>query len=81
LRVQYGRHLLVCLGRAGEPNLPLPDGQLAWKAVVGQGEEARLYQTTWDSPSADEAISSMDFVAQFGESGPFLVAVNVEPIR
>jgi hypothetical protein len=81
LRIQYGRHVLACLGRPGDPTVPLTGGQLAWKTGLGPNQEARLYQATWTNTTEDQVISSMDFVAQFGESGPFLVAVNVEPVR
>jgi len=79
--IRYGRHLLSCVPAPDEQTTRVSDAQLAWRGDFGDGRGARLYQCEWLNPLGEQLISSMDFLTQPGESGPFLVALTVESAR
>jgi len=42
------------------------------------GRTIRLFKTTWDNPSPEIAVKSIDFVSTHETAAPFLVAITVE---
>jgi len=67
------------------PNLsePTKDAVVAWTgknpAVKAAGQSLRLYKFTWDNPSPDSVIESIDLVSANSNSSPFLLALTAEP--
>jgi WD40 repeat protein/Flp pilus assembly protein TadD len=66
------------------PSLASAEGlTVAWTGENGksraQGKTIRLYKTTWENPSPDAALTTIDFIADKKGSSPFLVAITVEP--
>jgi hypothetical protein len=78
LRLLYGSHLACCISRDDEPVARLRDGEIACSIRVSEGKTARLYQSEWQNPAADQRIESMDFLAGAGNAGPILVAVSIK---
>ena len=39
----------------------------------------RLYHRSWENPRPDFEVQSIDFISRVTRSGPFLVALTVEP--
>lgn len=42
------------------------------------GRKIRLFKTTWENPSPETEIKSIDFLSSHGDAAPFLVAITVE---
>lgn len=53
---------------------PLP---VAWSNQEGE-LTLRLYKTTWENPTPDRVVQSVDYVSSMSQCGPFLVAMTLE---
>ena len=55
---------------------------VAWTGQNGKSRELgamiRLYKTTWENPSPDVQLASIDFISSGKTSAPFLIAITVE---
>jgi tetratricopeptide (TPR) repeat protein len=55
---------------------------VAWEATHEASREAdrkmRLFRTTWENPTPQIAVKSIDFLTTYEGAGPFLVAMTVE---
>ena len=63
---------------------PIPtDADIAWiganEAAKKQGFDIQLYRYTVNNPLPDLEIKTIDFVSEFTDSSPFLLAITVEP--
>lgn len=81
--ILYQRHAKDWWIKDGDP--VLTDADIAW---TGENEAARklgyniqLYKYTANNPLPDEEIAALDFVSAMTESGPFLVALTIEPLE
>ena len=45
------------------------------------GLTTQLIRYTWENPLPEVKMSTIDFVSDLIEAGPFLVAITVEPIE
>ena len=55
---------------------------VAWestsKASGAMGRRIRLFKSTWENPSPELAIKSIDFLSTHETAAPFLVAITIE---
>jgi len=79
--IVYGRSVKDWWIKKGDP-IPT-DADIAW---VGENETARkqgfdiqLYRYTVNNPLPDLEIKTIDFISEFTDSSPFLIAITVEP--
>ena len=63
---------------AGRPIVGWSGGNESVRAAERFNPQIHLYLTTWENPSPDEEIVSLDFVSAGKAASPFLVAVTVE---
>jgi WD40 repeat protein len=61
----------------------LPDAIVAWRGANPRGRVTsntaiRLFKRTWQNPSPDIEVISVDFVAEHPETRPFLIALTAE---
>lgn len=81
--IVYGRSVKDWWIKKGDP-IPT-DADIAW---VGENETARkqgfdiqLYRYTVNNPLPDLEIKTIDFISEFTDSSPFLIAITVEPSK
>jgi len=59
------------------------DAKVAWtgrnEAADAYGKCLRIYQSAWENPLKDTAVSSISFVSGSTISAPFLLAITIEP--
>ena len=62
---------------------PLTEAEAVWRgsnpATDSMGLTTQLIKYTWENPLPEVKISTIDFVSDLIEAGPFLVALTVEP--
>jgi hypothetical protein len=58
-------------------------GVVVWRgsnpAVKGRGGRLRIYLSTLENPEPEKEIQSLDIVSALTRSGPFLIALTIEP--
>jgi len=66
-----------------DPSRETDRAELAWTGTnpctTEAGTSLRLYKRTWENPKPDVEIQSIDFVSTVTPSGPFLIAITIEP--
>lgn len=70
---------------------PVPPGSplvIAWEGenpksrrqrLAGRGKKIHLFKSTWENPSPEVEVQTIDLVSRPGAAAPFLVAITVEP--
>lgn len=48
-------------------------------ATRRNGQRTRLFKYTWENPLPDAEIATIDIISSLSYSGPFLVAITIEP--
>jgi hypothetical protein len=79
LPIIFGEHLRE---RDPPPETPIrvtKSAVVAWSGRDRGGNLRRLYRTTYENPRPSVAVRSIDFVSTMTKSGPFLIAITVEP--
>lgn len=79
LPIIFGEHLRE---RDSPPDIELGvpgSAVVAWSGRNQDGSVRRLYQTTYENPRPSLPVQSIDFVSTMTKSGPFLIAITVEP--
>ncbi len=78
--ILYGRNIVDWWLTPEEGELA--NATVAWRgsnpATRSMGLTTHLMDYTWENPLPDVEISTIDFVSDFIEAGPFLVAITVE---
>jgi tetratricopeptide (TPR) repeat protein len=79
LPIIFGEHL-----RDRDPNpeteLRVPQSTVvAWSSRNLDVNLRRFYRTTYENPRPQVAVKSIDFISTMTKSGPFLIAITVEP--
>jgi len=79
--IVYGRNVRDWWIKKGDP-IPT-DADIAWigenEAARKQGFNIQLYKYTVNNPLPDLEIKTIDFISEFTDSSPFLIAITVEP--
>ena len=61
----------------------LTEAEVVWRgsnpATDSMGLTTQLIKYSWENPLPEVKISTIDFVSDLIEAGPFLVAMTVEP--
>ena len=61
----------------------LTEAEAVWRgcnpATASMGLTTQLLKYTWENPLPDVEISTLDFISDLIEAGPFLVALTIEP--
>lgn len=57
----------------------LKNGQVAWQGETSNGNAVRIYRRTWENPSPDREVASLEFSSTMTRSAPFLLAITTEP--
>jgi hypothetical protein len=79
LPVINNRHLRWSWTRTYTP-LPDTNSVLAWKSEsTGSLRQKSLYRMTWINPRPDTEVIMFDYESAMKSTGPFLVAVTVDP--
>jgi len=59
------------------------NSRVAWTGPANprhpDGPQAQLFQTTWENPSPDIAVESIEYVSAMNDPVPFLIAITTEP--
>jgi len=78
--ILYGQNALDWWAKPG--NIRLSEAVSVWQgsnpATRSMGMITHLIKYTWENPLSDVEISSIDFVSDLIEAGPFVVAITVE---
>lgn len=76
----YGKNIMDWWVKPDEGKLP--EAEEVWRgsnpATRTMGMLTHLYKYTWNNPLPDQEISTIDFVSDLVEAGPFLIALSVE---
>lgn len=79
--IVYGQNIMDWWVRP--EGVQLTEAEAVWRgsnpATDSMGLTTQLLKYTWENPLPDVAISSIDFVSDLIEAGPFLVALTIEP--
>jgi hypothetical protein len=79
--ILYGRNIMDWW--MGPEGRELTEAEVVWRganpATRSMGMITQLSTYTWDNPLPDVEISTIDFVSDLIEAGPFLVALTVTP--
>jgi hypothetical protein len=80
--ILYGRNVMDWW--VGPEGGQLAEAEVVWRgsnpATRSIGFTTQLTKYTWENPLPEVEISTIDFVSDLIEAGPFLVAITVEPI-
>jgi WD40 repeat protein len=59
------------------------NSRVAWTGPANprhpDGPQAQLFQTTWENPSPDTVVDSIDYISAMNDPVPFLIAITTEP--
>lgn len=77
--LEYGRHLAVSVAPSEARTGSVAGAQAVGTSATEDGRIARLYRCTLTNAFPDQVIDRFDFFAHEGNTGPFLVALSVEP--
>ncbi|MBN1580763.1 MAG: hypothetical protein JXA89_08670 [Anaerolineae bacterium] len=79
--ILYGQNIMDWWVRPGGGQLT--EAETVWRgtnpATSSMGLTTHLIKYTWENPLPEVEISTIDFVSDLIEAGPFLVAITVEP--
>ncbi len=83
LPIIYGRDARDWHEYPADPLVGVSGAVIAWQgsnpAAVVEGRRCiRLFKRTWDNPSPEAEVASLDFVAEHSQAHPFLVAITAE---
>jgi hypothetical protein len=82
MAVTYGSELVDWWAEM-KPGPQPPASHLIWtgenESSRRQGKSLHLYESTWENPWPDVAVTSADFISTLSASGAFLVALTAEP--
>jgi hypothetical protein len=57
----------------------LKNAQVAWQGEATNGNAVRIYQRSWENPSPDREVVSLEFISTMTRCAPFLLAITTEP--
>jgi hypothetical protein len=81
ITIEYGRDVRDWFTQPGEDE-SASRAEIAWQghnvASRRTGQSLHLYKRTWDNPTPDLEIESIDFILNTGPSLPFLLAITAE---
>ena len=79
--ILYGRNVMDWW--VGPEGGQLAEAEVVWRgsnpATRSIGFTTQLIKYTWENPLPEVEISTIDFVSDLIEAGPFLIAITVEP--
>jgi hypothetical protein len=79
LPIIFGEHLRE-RDSPPETELGVPGSAVvAWSGRNRDGSLRRLYQATYENPRPSLPVKRIDFISSLSKSGPFLIAITVEP--
>ena len=80
IAILYGDHLRDWWN--WDKSKPTSDAKVAWEGTNSYAQRfkitVRLFVTSWDNPSPEKTIASIDFESSNEQSAPMLVAVTAE---
>jgi thiol-disulfide isomerase/thioredoxin len=59
--------------------IELKNSQVAWQGQTSNGNAVRIYKRTWENPSPEREVTSIDFGSTMTRCAPFLLAITTEP--
>ena len=59
----------------------LKRASVVWNTVNRGGFSVRLFLSTWNNPTPDTRIDTLDFTSAKSESAPFLIALTADPVQ
>jgi WD40 repeat protein len=82
IAIRYGQYLRDWWS-GGDANESIREGALVWRGNnhltrVLDGD-IRIFASRFENPHPDQAIERIDFVSKLTGSGPFLIALTIEP--
>jgi tetratricopeptide (TPR) repeat protein len=58
--------------------LGIRNGRVAWEGKTSSGHPVRIYSRTWENPSPDVEVASIEFTSAMTKCAPFLLAITTE---
>jgi WD40 repeat protein/serine/threonine protein kinase len=75
----YGQHLRVYNSRKDSSKQLAQHSALEWKETNMVQYPIQLFKSTWENPSLDKRIETIDLISTVGEFRPVLFAITAEP--
>ena len=52
---------------------------IAWRGTNAAGQALQLFKTTWENPTPEVPVATLDYISAMSTAAPFLIAITAEP--